>query len=179
MVDLTEIADEELVARALEGDDFAFEELYGRHINGVYQHVRFKIPTDAVDDVVQEIFVSVSKALPSFQENSTFKTWLYTIMRRRVADFYKKRNSDEVPLDTQNPISGGGLTNLTDDRIILENGLAQLPEPYRDLILLRYANGWTFREIAEFQGEHLEAVKSKYRRAIDALREELIQNDTE
>ncbi|MBN2306085.1 MAG: sigma-70 family RNA polymerase sigma factor, partial [Anaerolineae bacterium] len=60
-----------------------------------------------------------------------------------------------------------------DESALVQLALNDLPEHYQDVILLRFADGLTFAEIAEQRGQSLEAVKSSYRRAIQALRDKM------
>jgi DNA-directed RNA polymerase specialized sigma24 family protein len=56
---------------------------------------------------------------------------------------------------------------------MLQQGMEELPENYQEIILLRFADGLTFAEIADSRGQSLEAAKSLYRRAIQALDEKV------
>ena len=67
------------------------------------------------------------------------------------------------------PISPVHNTKGLDDLILIRQALKELPEHYQEVILLRFAEGLKFNEIAQIQGQSLEATKSLYRRAIAAL----------
>lgn len=68
----------------------------------------------------------------------------------------------------------GEKPNITlDEKIMLRRAMCRLPEQYQDVLLMRFAEGLKFREIALLQDRSLEATKSMFRRAINALRTEM------
>lgn len=169
--------DEELIERIQGGDDQAFQALYERYIDDVYKNVSYRIPAYAVDDLTQEIFLSVARGLPNFQGQSKFKTWVYTITRRRIADFYKARKEAAEDIDDHaHHLTSDSRVGDVDDVMLLKEALQQLPQDYQELILLRFLNGLAFKEIAAVKEETLDAVKSRYSRAMKALRAEMEDN---
>ncbi len=171
-----DVNDEHLVRLAQQGDREAFLALYNRYINRVYNRVKSRVPPQDVEDVTQDVFIAVIRSLERFEHRSRFSTWLYTIVNRKIADFYRKRqrHGDEqtVRLDSiagtmASPANG---YERIDERIAIQKALNALPGHYREVILMRFADGMTFAEIASERGQTLEAVKSLYRRAIQAMR---------
>ena len=181
LTEQADLSDAELVKTAQAGNMESFTILYDRYLSTVYNRVRYVIPEQDVEDVTQEVFIAVMRSLPNFKQEAQFSTWLRTVTNRRVADYYRKRdnpekqsdvdmdNSERVPagLQIDNPITG------MDDSIILQDALSNLPAQYRDILLLRFAEGYKFSEIAKIQEQSLEATKSQFRRAIAALRKEM------
>ena len=172
--------DHHLIELAQSGDQASFNALYDRYFSMVYQRVRYKIPEADIDDVTQEIFIAVLKSLPSFQGRSKFSTWLRTLINRQVAGYYRSRerkveeaaisNGQQFPQD-----NFAGDTKHT-ERIAIRKAMQGLPQHYQEVILLRFAEGLKFREIATVTKQNPEAVKSLFRRAVAALREELEEN---
>lgn len=175
-----DVSDEQLAQQAQNGDKDAFMHLYDRYLNRVYNRVKSKIPPSDVEDVTQEIFVAVVRSLNSFEQRSRFSTWLYTIVNRHIADFYRKRNrtaeNQSVGLDFVT-IMAAPEGEYSDERIIIQRVFNDLPDHYQEVILARFADGYTFAEIAEQRGQTLEAVKSLYRRAIQAIRDKVDVTD--
>jgi RNA polymerase sigma-70 factor (ECF subfamily) len=64
----------------------------------------------------------------------------------------------------------GNAPKMLEERANIQNALGKLPENYREVLLLRFAEDLQFNEIAELTNQNLEATKSLYRRAISALR---------
>jgi RNA polymerase sigma-70 factor (ECF subfamily) len=173
--------DDTLLARqAQQGDREAFLTLYNRYLNKVYNRVRSRVPAEDVEDVVQEIFIAAVRSLKNFEQRSQFNTWLYTIVNRQIADFYRKRGrtidgNQLISLDSieQTVTAPENDRDHMDERTLIQKALNAIPEHYREVIFLRFAEQLAFAEIAEQRGQSVEAVKSLYRRAIQAIREQI------
>ena len=172
--------DAQLASRAQQGDREAFLTLYNRYLNKVYSRVRSRVPIADVEDVVQEIFITVIKAIKSFEQRSQFSTWLYTIVNRQIADFYRKRQrtiNDDHTInieDIENTMpSALNYREQMDEGLLIKRALAKLPEHYQDVIYMRLVDQYPFAEIASKRGQTIEAVKSLYRRAIQAIHEQI------
>jgi RNA polymerase sigma-70 factor (ECF subfamily) len=181
-------SDNELILLIQQGKVEAFNILYERYLPAVYGRVRYTVPEADIEDVTQEVFIAVMRSLKNFRGDSQFSTWLRTLVNRQVADYYRKRKPDEAELDpgesgligTPNPgahhqtaSSGANLEEI----LMLRQALRQLPENHREVILLRFAEGLQFNEIAAAQGQSLEAVKSLFRRAIVGLQKQMGYNN--
>lgn len=167
-------SDELLIQQFKEGDSGAFNELYQRHLGRIYRRVRFVIPEADVEDVTQEVFLAALRSLASFRGEAQFPTWLRTLTNNKIAEYYRKRarkqEPPEVPLSERVPDKERAATNM-EERIVLRKALSQMPGHYQEVILLRFAEGLQFGEIADVTGQSLEATKSMFRRAISALRD--------
>lgn len=171
--------DENLALQAKLGSQEAFTTLYNQYLNKVYSRVRSRIPFQDVEDVVQDIFIAVIRSLDGFEQRAAFGTWLYTIVNRQIADFYRKRSrtiggqTPTLSLDDIERVADSGIPDrdALDEQAQLQQALATLPEHYQDVIFMRYVDKLTFAEIAQRRGQTLEAVKSLYRRAVQSLRD--------
>jgi RNA polymerase sigma-70 factor (ECF subfamily) len=178
MSNLSELSDKDLVHRAQAGSLEAFNLLYNRYFSKVYQRVSYKIPETDVDDVTQEVLLTMVRSLKKFKHKSKFDTWLRTIINRRIADYYRSKK----PVDTETDIQSGNIqfdlqtmeaetsSNKLDEMITLRKALKNLPDHYQEIILLRFVDGLQFKEIAQINSQSLEATKSLYRRSISTLR---------
>lgn len=176
-ISITSAPDTTLVNLAVDGNQEAFNQLYDRYFMQVYKRVAYLIPSEDIDDVTQEVLIAMVKALKSFRGESKFGTWLRVITNRHIANYYRKNKHTlgENNLDTNNLQSGGpqSLAETGINRVYLQQGLEKLPEHYREIILLRFAEGLRFQEIADMQDKSLDATKSLFRRAISAMRDQL------
>jgi RNA polymerase sigma-70 factor, ECF subfamily len=170
-----EVSDEHLAKQAQLGDREAFLTLYNRYLNRVYNRVRSKVPPSDVDDVTQEIFIAMMRSLDKFEARSRFNTWLYTIVNRQIAEFYRKRSrsaeKQAVEFDLVGYLLAAPENENMDQELQIQKAFTSLPEHYQEIILARFADGLSFAEIAESRGQTLEAVKSLYRRAIQTIRD--------
>ena len=167
-------SDEHLIKQFKEGDSGAFSVLYERHVGSIYRRVRFVVPEADVEDVTQEVFVAALRSLPSFRGEARFTTWLRSLANNKVAEYYRKRarkqEPPEVPLSDKVADKERNAT-VMEERIVLRKALRELPGHYQEVILLRFAEGLQFNEIASLTGQSLEATKSMFRRAMAALRD--------
>lgn len=179
-------SDEELVLMAKRGDPEAFSGLYLRYFPLVYNRVRYVIPDEDVEDITQEVFLAVLKSLSGFRGEARFTTWLRTLINRRVADYYRRYYKKEGRHDpeTEGRLAMPGTelaiseeTTQAEERIALRRAYSQLPNRYREILILRFAEELPFHGIAGLSGQSLEATKSLFRRAIAALRNELKKTD--
>ncbi len=178
----SETNDEYLAKQAQQGNREAFLTLYNLYLNRVYSRVRSRVPMQDVEDVVQDVFIAVIRSLGSFEQRSNFGTWLYTIVNRQIADFYRKRyrggisgENQAISLDDAERVLDSKVADREklDEQLLLKRALQTLPEHYQDVIFMRFADKLAFAEIAAKRGQSLEAVKSLYRRAIQALRDQM------
>ncbi len=172
-----EDSDEALVRHAQQGDRAAFFALYNRYFNKVFNRVKSKVPAQEAEDVTQEIFIAVLRSLNHFEHRARFSTWLYTIVSRQIANFYRgyyKSAGRVVDLEDNNSIPAVDFDDKRiDEWMIIQRALHCLPKHYQEVIMLRFADGLTFAEIAEQRNKSLEATKSLYRRALQAIRKKV------
>jgi RNA polymerase sigma-70 factor (ECF subfamily) len=169
--------DNTLVRLTVEGNQEAFNHLYDRYFTQVYRRVTYLIPTEDIDDVIQEVLIAMLQSLKSFRGESKFSTWLRVITNRHIANYYRKNKHmlNENPLDSASLQirSKQTLSETELNRIFIQQGLAELPEHYQEVLLLRFAEGLKFQEMADLLEKNLDATKSLFRRAISAIREQL------
>lgn len=172
-----DVTDEHLVRQAQGGDREAFLTLYNRYLKKVYNRVKSRVPLHDAEDVTQDVFIAVVRSLDKFEQRSQFSTWLYTIVNRQIADFYRRmyRNSDNntMSLDDHDDFELAAESQGLDDMVLIQQALVDMPENYQEIILMRFADGLSFAEIAERRGQSLEAAKSLFRRAIQAISEKV------
>jgi len=181
MTSYTDISDEHLIQQFVQGDLRAFDSLYHRHIRSVYNRVRYTVPETDVEDVTQEVFIAALRSLSSFRGEAKFSTWLRTLTNNKVAEYYRRqsRKKETMQVDLVHAERRGDRSSVSnlEDRIALRRALNKLPEQYREVILLRFAEGMQFNEIAEYLDQNPEATKSLFRRAMSALRNTLDVRD--
>ncbi len=163
--------DFELVQLAQEGAQDALVKLYERYLPLVYNRVRYTVPVEDVEDVTQEVFISAIRSLKSFRGDAKFSTWLRTLTIRQIAEYYRKRRAPTSPLN-EDMVAPRDPCDA-DDILLLKQALRKIPDKYREILLLRFAEEIPFQEIARIQGKSLEAVKSLFRRALAALHKQV------
>lgn len=170
-----------LIQRAQRGDTVAFESLMQLHAPFVYNVALRTLNNEReAEDLTQEAFVRVWKALPKFRADSQFRTWVYRIVTNlcytRLPKLKRDLNAldpdEDVNLpDNKQRVESGLLNRELKDR--LSDAIAQLPEAYRLLITLRHVQGMSYAEIANATNMPLGTVKTGIFRARRELRKTL------
>jgi len=160
-----------------------FQDVYEEFQPKVHRYLCRLVGPDEAEDLVQDVFVKVSQALPEFRGDSTMSSWIYRIATNSAVDRLRSRSARrlaEVPLDREYPASDG-LPGAEQDvfrkemRDCLAQYIAKLPERYRSVFMLSEGEGLTNPEIAEALGISLPAVKIRLHRARRRLQLELRQ----
>lgn len=140
-------------------------------------------PAEA-EDAAQEVFFKAYRALGRFRGASLFSTWLYRIAANHCRDLLRKRppgrtQSWEALLETEGRrleqlLSTPSPTGLAHDQSdLVRRVLAQLPDDYRMILLLREIEELSYQELAEVLNCSLDAVKARLRRARAQLEQQL------
>jgi RNA polymerase sigma factor (sigma-70 family) len=172
----------ELVARAMDGDTHAYEELVRMH-QQVAMRTAWLVTRNAAEaeDAVQEAFVKAYRALRRFREGAAFRPWLLAIVtnearnrRRSVAraDRLTLRVAEVRPSGDAAP-SPEAAALLDEERTLLVNALNAMREEDRLVVGYRYLLGLSEAETAEALGVPKGTVKSRLARSLGRLREAL------
>ena len=168
------------VIAAQGGDQAAFGLLVERFQRDVYgkAYSILKNHLDA-DDVVQETFLRVYRALPGFRFESSFRTWLITITTRQALNFLSRTRSNHVSLDPQEDgpehlalrVEDNQMAALLDQesRRLLREALPKLPPRQKQALLLKIQNDWKYEEIAKAMDISVGSVKAHIFHAIQNL----------
>jgi RNA polymerase sigma-70 factor (ECF subfamily) len=160
--------DASLVESVRGGDAEAFGKLYSLYSPMVHGILLARVPRSEVDDLVQDIFLVALKRLNTLRDTNAFGGWLAMITRNRAMDFYRQsRITEELPED----IAGRSFLD-TEAREVLAI-IRQLPEAYRETLVLRLVEGMTGPEIAQRTGLKAESVRVNLHRGMKILRERL------
>jgi RNA polymerase sigma-70 factor (ECF subfamily) len=136
-----------------------------------FLRVRIGSAADA-DDILQDVFVRVSKQLPTLRDTSKLQGWVYRIARNALIDHYRGKR-EFIPLTIDAPDDDPVGRNLVDLTPSLRRFIAQLPPIYREPLIRHEFQGETLQDIAASLGLTLTATKSRVRRARLMLREML------
>ena len=154
--------------------------LVTRHLKGVFRLVSLWVssPHDA-EDLVQDVFLAVQQALPSFRREARFSTWLYRITLNLVSQHRRRRGRQpqlQAFSDEPSPRSLGNTASILSKReefLRAQQAIRELPEAYRAAFTLRTAEDLSYQEIAEILGCPLGTVDSRIARARALLAKKL------
>jgi RNA polymerase sigma-70 factor (ECF subfamily) len=166
--------DVELVAAINRGSHVAFELLYHRHRDwAVNLAFRFTADEALALDVLQETFLYLLRKFPGFELRASLRTFLYPAIRNLSIAARRKAGrcqaddfENELLASLPAPETGGA---GDDDLAVV---LAKLPVPQREVLLLRFVDGFSLEEIAEALSIPVGTVKSRLHNALKALRDD-------
>jgi RNA polymerase sigma-70 factor (ECF subfamily) len=179
--------DADLIHRIQGGERAAFEGLYKRYIKKIYGLVfRMVGSAQEAEEVTQEAFLQVYKAIPGFQGKSSFYTWIYRIATNVALQHVKKASrrrretSFEEALETDAPAPGIGAhiafgcpekaAESRDFYTALEKAINALPPNQRVVMILGPIQGHTYEQMAQITGTSEEIIKGRLHRARENIR---------
>ena len=186
------MTDQELAARARDGDQDAFEQLVRDNENRIYTlALRMTGSREDALDLAQDAFFQAWKALPTFQGESSFATWLYRLATNLCLDHLRaqKRRTQSMGPALSLDDEANGPVQVADQQLqpqeaverserrrALERGLASLPDHHRQVLIMRELSGLSYQEIAQVLDLDLGTVKSRIARARLSLRKILLED---
>jgi RNA polymerase sigma-70 factor (ECF subfamily) len=161
----SDLTDDVLVQQAQSGDQGAFEMLVSRYSTLLFRlTLRLLRDEDLAYDVLQHVFLQLYRSLPALQAGGVLKGWLCQVARRRCIDELRRNRPiffSEIPWvpdeDEFSPLIAlidpdpqpEELVELHEVRQRLIEAIERLPSRYRAVVLLRYTNHLSFREIGQ------------------------------
>ncbi len=165
-MDLRDRSDPELVASFLDGDVAAFTALTRRHEDKIFA-IAWRITGDRSDalDATQDALITVYRKVGSWRGESAFSTWLYRIVVNATRDVMRKKGRAPVPEEEVIPrASSDDVEGEVSTRLDVRRALLELPEDYREAVVMHDIGGIPYEEIAEATGVALGTVKSRISR---------------
>lgn len=177
---------DELIERCLAGDERAWEVIVTRHRRRVF-NVAYKFVGrhDQAEDLTQEIFLKIFKALDSFDRRANFQTWLVSVSRNLCIDHYRRVRKEREVVDRRvdaselTPVAGGvdafARLDRFDRRALLREALAALPRTLRTAVAMRDLQELPYQEIARKLGLPDGTVKSRINRGRHELARQVLR----
>ncbi len=154
-----------LVEAVRGGDTDAFGRLYQQYARMVHGILLARVPYGEVDDLVQDVFLTALRKINALRDAERFGPWLAMITRNRAMDYYRRtRETSELPDDLAHAATPHAEANE-----VLEI-ICELPEAYREPLILRFVEGMTGPEIAERTGLAPASVRVNIHRGMKLLR---------
>ena len=163
-----------LVKRFIDGDKTSFRILVQRHKEKVRNIIYLTVNNGSiVDDIAQEVFITVYRNLKNFRFQSQFTTWLYRITVNKCKDHLRKlrvrkifipvNEGDDYP-DEPNTVESDNISE------VVTNAIGKLPVKLRIPLILKDIEGFSYQEIAESINCEIGTVKSRIFRAREGLK---------
>lgn len=182
---MSHMDDKELLCMFKQEDtrSYAFNLIVRKYQERLYWHIRkIVVSHDDTDDVIQNTFLKVWKALDGFREDSQLFTWLYRIATNEALTFLKKkRNRLFLPLvDVEQQLISTLETSPTlngdEIKVRLQKAILTLPEKQKIVFNMKYFDELKYEEISEILGTSVGALKASYHHAVKKI-EKLMEDD--
>lgn len=149
------------------------EQIYTEYRDRVmgYIYARLRSRADA-EDLCQDVFEKVNMKLDSFDSGkASISTWIYSITRNSVIDFYRRSHPHEE-IDENMAQDGAVDDNLLNDETLeeLAEALEKLPAELREIVVLRYYDGMPLTEIAKKMNMSYGMIKLRHNSALELIR---------
>lgn len=173
---------EKLVEKAQNGDQKSFEKIFEHFFDRIFRYVSFRVKSEDSEDLVGDVFLKVVQHLDRYQktEKAGFNAWIFRIAHNTVVDFYRKPKDIVIEAeDNENIFQQIPDQNLLPNELVhqtMENKkllelLARIPDQYREVLELKYLEGFENHEIAKILDKTEGNIRIMQLRALRALRE--------
>lgn len=181
---LEKLTDEQLVACYADGNDEAFDTLLLRHKNRLFGYILQMVKDkDVADDVFQETFVKAIITIKQGRYNDLgkFSAWISRIARNLVIDGFRQEKSEssistdnsDIDILNRKELAEGTIEDAIIDIQIEEDVrrlVDELPDVQKDVLVMRYYNSLSFKEIADITGVSINTALGRMRYAILNMR---------
>lgn len=184
MQEMTKLTDRELVQAYANNDNNAFDTLLQRHQGKVYAYIlRIVKNKDVADDIFQDTFVKAIMTIKQgrYTESGKFSAWLLRIAHNLIIDYFRQEKSEGVTSTDEEGVDLLNRRDLCDGNIEdwlvaeqLDVDIRQLvmalPDPQREVLIMRFYRNMSFKEIAEATGVSINTALGRMRYAIMNIR---------
>lgn len=163
-----------LLASAQSGDRSAFDSLVSLHRDALRRFVCRRVPPAAIDDVMQDTWISAWNHIAKFVERARFRTWLMSIALNKCHDWHRQNRPQSPSNDSATPESAFGHLDMAADLTV---ALAALCPGDREIIDLYYFERFSMPEISRLLGKNLNTLKYQFYRAHRILAQHLEEGE--
>lgn len=178
------LSDQELLGRYLQGDRSAISSLIEKYSRRVRDYIRMMVKdTDVADDIFQETFIKAVRVIDEgrYADNGKFLSWVLRIAHNQVIDHFRAGRAAATVGESNAGYNILGTMRFAErtveDSIVAEQTSAEvralveeLPDEQREVVMLRYYSGLSFKEIAEQTGVSINTALGRMRYALINMR---------
>jgi RNA polymerase sigma-70 factor (ECF subfamily) len=175
----------QLVKGAIEGDQQAFAAIYELYVDEIYRFIYLRVEDQpTAEDITSTVFLKAWENLSSYEiRKAPFRAWVYRIARNAVIDHYRTRKSN-ASLDAIHNVSDRDAVSVAERVATKLDGeelaalLPKLTEDQHNVLVLKFVQGYSTKEVARALGKRQGAVRALQMRALQALAK-LLENHNE
>ena len=172
--------DSDLIERA-KNDKEAFGQLYERYVTKIYNYIYYRTGNVAdAEDLTARVFIRAMQHIGRYDDRGVpFSAWLYRIAHNLVANWHRDRSRrkiislDDVSQWQVNEEGPESLAQMLEDREALLATIRRLPADRQELLILKFVERLSNKEIGDIMDRSEGAIKSLYHRTLLSLREEI------
>lgn len=169
-----------LVRRAQAGEVQAFGKLYDHFVDQIYRYIYFRVPKDDAEDLTEMVFLRAWEKIHQYKEGQkSFSAWIFRISHNLVVDTYrfgKDKETSELTPDIPEHRRENNPIEMTEEKLhsdFLKDALAKIKPKYRQIIILKFINELSNKEISDVIKKSEGGVRILQFRALKALKVEL------
>lgn len=166
----------------------AAEQTFRTERKRLFDFIRRRVRTNEdAEDIMEDVFYQMLSSYSVTEPIEKMTSWLFTVARNKVIDWYRKKRPESLPRDLEDPSMPLNLEDIlydptqNPDRVFerslvwteLAEALDELPEEQKQVFVMHELEGKSFKEIAEITGEPQNTLLSRKRYAVLYLREQL------
>ncbi len=169
------LSDQEIIERAKAYDHAVLQHLYEAYSPALFRYIYYRIgDRETAEDIRADVFIKMLEGLASFNyQGWSIASWLYRIAHDRVVDHLRRqgRRKQETLVDSVvDPADGPDQQSLASlDHAELYAALQQLTDEQAEVIILRFLQDRSIRDVAQITGRSEGAIKALQHRALNAL----------
>jgi RNA polymerase sigma-70 factor (ECF subfamily) len=183
MADIKSLHERILVLRFQAGDEIAFRQLVERYDSRLRYYVRKLLGSvDSADDVLQDVWLDVFRSVTKLAQPAAFSTWLYRIARNRAYRELRRPRHRWLDDTAEVDVPREEATFSAEDAEQIHLLLGKLVPEHREVLVLRFIEDMSYRDIAEVTACPIGTVRSRIyyaKRALQEIMEKERQNERE
>ncbi|MCW5876713.1 MAG: sigma-70 family RNA polymerase sigma factor [Anaerolineales bacterium] len=181
---MTELSEEQVLAKATAGDKQAFGMLYDKYATRIYNYIYYRTGSaQDAEDLTSRVFFRAMRHITNYRDRGVpFTAWLYRIAHNLVANWHRDSSRrQEVELEDGYRASKGDehpelALMESEDQNALLSIIRKLPEERQQLLILKFVEHMSNAEIGQIMDRTEGAIKSLYHRTLLSLREEIAKD---
>lgn len=157
-----------------------FQALVEQYSEPLYWHIRQIVGShEDADDILQDAFVKIWRALPDFRGESSVSTWMWRIATNEAMSFLRRKRVraalqfSSISAEVERSVDGDPYFNGDEAERKLVKAIAKLPDKQRAVFCMRYYQELPYEQIAEITGTSVGALKASFHIAQEKIKEEL------
>ena len=185
------LSDQVLLNSYISGDKSAISQLIERHSRRVKEYIRMMVKDDDVaDDIFQETFIKAVRVIDEgrYADNGKFLSWILRIAHNQVIDYFRARKQQKLVNEADAGYNVLGTLRFAEptveDEMVatqissdVRRLIDQLPDEQREVVMMRYYSGLSFKDIAEQTGVSINTALGRMRYALINLRKLIKENN--